>query len=45
VQLSAKQRKLLQEFQETCCSKSHPQSYGFLDRVKRMFEGDERPNA
>jgi len=45
VHLSAKQRKLLQEFSETCCSKSHPQSFGFLDRVKRMFEGDERPNA
>ena len=45
VNLSAKQRKLLQELQGTCCSKSHPQSYGFLDKVKSIFDKEDRPNA
>lgn len=36
--LSAKQRKLLQEFAESCGEDAHPQSHGFLDSVRRFFD-------
>jgi molecular chaperone DnaJ len=45
VRLSAKQRKLLEELQQTCCERSQPESHGFLDRVKRMFDKEDRPDA
>jgi molecular chaperone DnaJ len=36
--LSAKQRKLLEEFSKSCGDEAHPQSNGFFDQVKRFFE-------
>jgi molecular chaperone DnaJ len=38
VNLSAKQRKLLQEFAESCGEEAHPQSHGFFDQVRRFFD-------
>jgi molecular chaperone DnaJ len=38
VNLSAKQRKLLEEFAKSCGEESHPQTQGFFDSVKRFFE-------
>jgi molecular chaperone DnaJ len=38
VNLSAKQRKLLEEFAAACGEESHPQSHGFFDSVKRFFD-------
>ncbi|MBL8549856.1 MAG: molecular chaperone DnaJ [Hyphomonadaceae bacterium] len=39
VNLSAKQRKLLEEFAASCSGESHhPQTHGFFDSVKRFFE-------
>lgn len=39
VNLTAKQRKLLQEFSKDCCEESHPQTQGFFAQVKSFFEG------
>jgi molecular chaperone DnaJ len=39
INLTAKQKKLLQEFADTCAGDHHPQSQGFFDAVKRFFEG------
>ncbi len=36
--LTAKQRKLLEEFAETCGEDAHPQSKGFFDAMKRFFD-------
>ncbi len=38
VNLSTKQRKLLEEFAKDCDEESHPQTKGFFDTVKRFFE-------
>jgi molecular chaperone DnaJ len=38
VKLNAKQKKLLQEFENSCASDSHPQSQGFFDQAKKFFE-------
>jgi molecular chaperone DnaJ len=38
VNLSAKQRKLLEDFAKDCGEDSHPQTQGFFDSVKRFFE-------
>ena len=38
VNLSPKQRKLLEEFARDCSDEAHPQSQGFFDAVKRFFE-------
>ncbi|MGE0830533.1 MAG: molecular chaperone DnaJ [Hyphomonadaceae bacterium] len=43
VNLSPKQRKLLEEFAQACGEEAHPQSKGFFDNVKRFF--DNRGNA
>lgn len=39
VNLSAKQRKLLEEFAKDCCEESHPQTQGFFAQVKSFFDG------
>lgn len=39
VNLTAKQRKLLEEFSKDCCAESHPQTQGFFTQVKSFFEG------
>jgi molecular chaperone DnaJ len=38
VNLTAKQRKLLEEFAKDCCEDSHPQTQGFFASVKSFFE-------
>jgi molecular chaperone DnaJ len=38
VNLTAKQRKLLEEFSKDCSEEAHPQSQGFFDSVKKFFE-------
>lgn len=40
VNLSAKQRKLLEEFAKSCGEEAHPQTQGFFDTVKRFFEAN-----
>lgn len=46
VNLSPKQRKLLEEFAHSCSSEAHPQTQGFFDTVKRFFEArEEQPPA
>ncbi|MBL8535843.1 MAG: molecular chaperone DnaJ [Hyphomonadaceae bacterium] len=39
VNLSAKQRKLLEEFAKECGEDAHPQTQGFFDSVKKFFDG------
>ncbi|MEQ1617399.1 MAG: molecular chaperone DnaJ [Terricaulis sp.] len=41
VNLSAKQRKLLEEFARDCGQEAHPQTQGFFDTVKKFFEAGE----
>ncbi|MFT3728542.1 MAG: molecular chaperone DnaJ [Terricaulis sp.] len=43
VNLSAKQRKLLEEFAKECGEEAHPQTQGFFDTVKKIFETTEPP--
>ena len=43
VNLSAKQKKLLEEFAKSCGDEAHPQTQGFFDTVKRFFEANEEP--
>ena len=38
VNLSPKQRKLLEEFAQECTEEAHPQSHGFFETVKRFFD-------
>jgi len=38
VNLTAKQKKLLEEFAKDCSEEAHPQSQGFFDSVKKFFE-------
>ena len=40
VNLTAKQRKLLEEFAKDCGEEAHPQTQGFFDSVKRFFEAN-----
>lgn len=40
VNLSAKQKKLLEEFAKDCGAEAHPQTQGFFDTVKRFFEAN-----
>lgn len=39
VNLTAKQKKLLEEFAKDCGEEAHPQTQGFFDTVKKFFEG------
>jgi molecular chaperone DnaJ len=41
VNLTPKQRKLLEEFAKDCGAEAHPQTQGFFDTVKRFFEAGE----
>ena len=43
VNLTAKQRKLLEEFAKGCGEEAHPQTQGFFDTVKKIFETTEPP--
>jgi molecular chaperone DnaJ len=38
VNLSTKQRRLLEEFHAACGEEAHPQSHGFFDSVRRFFD-------
>jgi len=38
VNLSPKQKKLLEEFAKDCCEEAHPQTQSFFDNVKKFFE-------
>lgn len=41
--LSPKQRKALEDFAKECGEEAYPQSHGFLDMIKRVFETKEPP--
>jgi molecular chaperone DnaJ len=43
VNLTPKQRKLLEEFARDCGEEAHPQTQGFFDSVKRFFEANSEP--
>jgi molecular chaperone DnaJ len=45
--LTARQKELLKEFNAACSEKSHPESHGFFNKVKRFFEQDHerRPDG
>lgn len=43
INLSPKQRKLLEEFARECGEDAHPQSQGFFESMKRFFEGASEP--
>jgi molecular chaperone DnaJ len=43
VNLTAKQKKLLEEFAKDCSAEAHPQSQGFFDTVKKFFESASEP--
>jgi molecular chaperone DnaJ len=43
VNLTAKQKKLLEEFSKDCTEEAHPQSKGFFDSVKSFFEANAEP--
>ena len=43
VNLTAKQKKLLEEFSKDCTEEAHPQSQGFFDSMKRFFEANTEP--
>jgi molecular chaperone DnaJ len=40
VNLSAKQKKLLEEFAKDCSEEAHPQTQGFFDSVKKFFDAN-----
>lgn len=44
VNLTAKQRKLLEEFAQDCDEECHPQTQGFFDSVKKFFDGADGPS-
>ncbi len=37
--LTKRQKELLQEFEAACSRDTHPESHGFLNRVREFFEG------
>lgn len=43
VNLTAKQKKLLEEFSKDCGEEAHPQTQGFFESVKKFFEGFAEP--
>jgi molecular chaperone DnaJ len=43
VNLSAKQKKLLEEFAQDCGEEAHPQTQGFLDSIKKFFAAGDPP--
>ena len=42
VKLSAKQRRILEEFQKTECEVSQPGTHGFLKKVRSLFDSADR---
>ena len=42
INLNARQKKLLHEFQASCGAHENPQSHGFLTSVKRFFDAQAR---
>jgi molecular chaperone DnaJ len=42
VNLSPKQRKLLEEFASDCSEEAHPETRGFFDKVKSFFDAHAR---
>jgi len=38
VNLTAKQKKLLEEFSKDCCDEAHPQTQGFFASMKKFFD-------
>ncbi len=44
VNLSAKQKRLLEEFAKECGADAHPQTQGFFDAVKTFFESSQGPS-
>lgn len=40
VNLTAKQKKLLEEFAKDCGEEAHPQTQGFFDNVKKFFDAN-----
>lgn len=45
VNLSAKQRRILEEFALSCGEEAHPQSNGFFATVRRFFEADSETSS
>ncbi|WP_395647216.1 molecular chaperone DnaJ [Terricaulis sp.] len=45
VNLSAKQKKLLEEFAKDCGEEAHPQTQGFFESVKKFFDAFAEPPA
>lgn len=43
VNLTAKQKKLLEEFSKDCGEECHPQTQGFFDNVKKFFDASSEP--
>jgi molecular chaperone DnaJ len=43
VNLTAKQKKLLEEFAKDCGEEAHPQTQGFFDSVKSFFDANSEP--
>jgi molecular chaperone DnaJ len=43
VNLTPKQRKLLEEFSQSCTEEAHPQSHGFFNSVRRFFDSAPEP--
>lgn len=43
INLSPKQRKLLEEFARECTEEAHPQTQGFFDSVKKFFDANSEP--
>ena len=37
--LSARQKEILREFSDGCCDNCHPESHGFIGKVKRFWDG------
>jgi hypothetical protein len=40
VNLSGKQKKLLEEFAKSCSEDAHPQTQSFFDNVKKFFDAN-----
>jgi molecular chaperone DnaJ len=43
VNLTPKQRRLLEEFAKDCGEEAHPQTQGFFDTVKKFFDASSEP--
>ena len=41
--LTANQKKPLEEFSKECTEEAHPQTQGFFDNVKKFFDANSEP--